>query len=78
MFMRSKTTEINKKISMRIKLERTKRYWSQEELAEYAGLSSNTIGRIERNQISPSIDTVVQIACAFKLDFLKLIDYTNL
>lgn len=76
--MREKTTEINKKICLKIKLERVKRNWSQEQLAEYAELSVNTIGRIERSQISPSIDTVVHIAEAFQLDFAKLTDISYL
>ena len=76
--MRNKVSETNKKLSLKIKLERTKRGWSQEQLAEYANLSINTIGKIERNKISPSIDTVVQIAHAFEMDFTKLTDIKDL
>ena len=39
MFMRNTTTDINKKICLKIKLERIKRGWSQEQLAEYSKLS---------------------------------------
>lgn len=78
MFMRNTTTDINKKICLKIKLERIKRGWSQEQLAEYSKLSVNTIGRIERSQISPTIDTVVQIANSFELDFNILTDLSNI
>ncbi len=78
MFMRNTTTDINKKICLKIKLERVKRNWSQEELAEYSKLSVNTIGRIERSQISPTIDTIVQISQAFELDFNTLTDLSNI
>lgn len=76
--MRNTTTDINKKICLKIKLERIKRGWSQEQLAEYSKLSVNTIGRIERSQISPTIDTVVQIANSFELDFNILTDLSNI
>ena len=78
MFMRNTTTDINKKICLKIKLERIKRGWSQEQLAEYSKLSVNTIGRIERSQISPTIDTIVQIANSFELDFNTLTDLSNI
>ena len=76
--MRYNCSEITKKICLKIKIERIKRGWSQEQLAEYANLNINTIGRIERSQISPSIDTVVQIADAFNIDFAKLTDISDI
>jgi len=78
MFMRNTTSDVNKKICLKIKLERIKRGWSQEQLAEYSKLSVNTIGRIERSQISPTIDTIVQIANSFELDFNTLTDLSNI
>ena len=78
MFMRKNTSEVNKKICLKIKLERVKRNWSQEQLAEYSKLSVNTIGRLERYQISPTIDTIVQIAESFEIDFNKLTDISNM
>ena len=78
MFMRYETTEINKKICLRIKIERIKRGWSQEQLAEYSKLSANTIGRIERTQISPTLDTVSHIADAFCLEFSELTDISKI
>lgn len=49
---------INKKICLKIKTERIKRNLSQEQLAELANLNRNTIGKIEREAVSPTIETV--------------------
>ena len=49
---------INKKICLKIKTERIKRNLSQEQLAELANLNRNTIGKIEREEVSPTIETL--------------------
>lgn len=76
--MRDYISDITKKVSLKIKLERVKRGWSQEQLAEHANLNANTIGKIERAQISPTIDTIVQIAEAFDMDFSKLTNIVDI
>ena len=45
-----------------VRLERTSRSLSQEELAEYAELHRNAIGLIERGERSPSLETIYAIA----------------
>ena len=67
----------NKKIALKIKLERTKRNLSQEGLAHIAGLNKNTIGKIERSEISPTIDTLEKIATALNMDFIELVDVSK-
>jgi transcriptional regulator with XRE-family HTH domain len=37
---------------------------SQEALAEAAGLHNNTISKMERGELSPSVDTVVLVCAA--------------
>ena len=76
--MRNYTREISKNLALRIKLERVKRGWSQEELAEHSSLSGTSIGKIERNQMSPTIETVAQIAFAFEMDIRALLDFSNM
>ena len=51
---------------------RKKRGLSQDELAKKVGIISVTIGRYERNEIKPSIDTACKIANALdvSLDYL--------
>ena len=75
--MKANCGEITKKIALRIKLERTKKNISQEDLAFSAGLNKNTIGKIERSETSPTIDTVEKIAHALNIDFLNLVDITK-
>ena len=50
---------------------RKKNKWSQEELAKKVGTSAPIIGRYERNEIKPSIDTAKSISDALQVS----IDY---
>ena len=59
-------------------LERQKRKLSQEELAELANLSRNTVGKLERGESSPSIDTIERVANAFNMTFQELTDVTKI
>ena len=75
--MTSKIDNVNKKIGLKIKLERIKRNWTQEKLAELANLSKNSIGSIERGQSSPSIETLAGIAEAFGILLNDLTDISK-
>ncbi|MBR1907534.1 helix-turn-helix transcriptional regulator [bacterium] len=75
--MTRKITQLSNKICLKIKLERQKRNISQEKLAEMADLSRPTIGKIERAEVSPSIDTIEKLAMAFGVDFLDLVDVSK-
>ncbi len=77
-YMNNYCKEISKNLALKIKLERVKRSWSQEQLSEYCNLNKNTIGKIERNQMSPTIETVAQIAYAFEMDIRALLDFSNM
>ena len=62
-----------RKIGQRIRDARTERKLSQEELAEMADLSSTYIGRLERGEKTPSINTLVVLANSLQVspaDFL--------
>ncbi len=72
-----KIGQITKKICLKIKLERMKRNFSQEQLAEMADLSRNAIGKIERAEVSPTIESLEKIANAFNMDFAQLIDISK-
>ncbi|MBQ7287946.1 MAG: helix-turn-helix transcriptional regulator [Candidatus Gastranaerophilales bacterium] len=77
--MKNKTiSELSNNICLKIKLERIKRNISQEELALMAGLNRNTIGKIERMETSPSIDTIEKIAKVFEMNFLELVDVSKI
>lgn len=51
-------------LGARIREIRKERRWSQAELAQKAGMAQTSISEIEREQISPSVDTVERIAAA--------------
>ncbi len=72
--MTSKVDNINQKIGLKIRLERAKRNWSQEKLAEISDMSKTFIGDIERGKSSPTIETLAKIANAFEIE---LHDLTN-
>ena len=68
---------INKKIALKVKFERLKKDFSQEELALKAGLSRNAIWKIETGRVSPTVETLDKIAKALGLDFSTLVDISK-
>jgi len=70
-------SEFSKKICLKVQLERQKRKLSQEQLAFNAGLNRNTIGKIERGEVSPSIDSLEKIAKVLNIAFTELIDVSK-
>lgn len=68
---------INKKIGLKLKIERIKRNISQEELAFQAGVNKNTIWKIETGKVSPTIETLIKIANALEIDFTTLTDISK-
>lgn len=50
-----------------VRTERTKKGWTQAELADRAGLDTDTIGLYERGRRQPLIETVVKLEIALKL-----------
>lgn len=56
-----------------VRLERTRRSLSQEQLAERADLHRNAIGLIERAERSPNIETVYAIAKGLKISASSLL-----
>lgn len=58
----------------RLKELRKKSGWSQQKLAEKAGLSYNTITKIEQGAaIKPTIQTMIKIADAFQVSIDELV-----
>ncbi len=75
--MTNEKSTINNKICLKVKFERLKRNLSQEELAFQANLNKNTIGKIERGEVSPTIETLEKLAEAFGIEFLELVDVSK-
>lgn len=68
---------INKKICLKVKFERMKKGFSQEELAFEAGVNKNTIWKIETGKVSPTVETLSKIANALGIDFTTLTDVSK-
>lgn len=68
---------ISEKISLKIKFERQKRGFSQEQLALTAGLSRSALWKIETGKVSPTLDTLEKIAKALGMDFNTLTDVSK-
>ena len=75
--MTNRRCDLSNKICQKIRLERLKRKLTQEQLAEKADLSRPSIGKIERAEVSPTIDTIERIAKVFGMSFLDLVDVTK-
>ena len=68
---------INSKICLKVKFERLKKGFSQEELAFQAGVNKNTIWKIETGKVSPTVETLAKIAEALSIDFTTLTDVSK-
>ena len=70
--------ETHRKICLKIKMERTKRDWTQVQLADFAQINKNTVGAIERNEISPSAHTLLKIAYVYNMTISELTDVSKI
>lgn len=60
-------------VGERIRLARQERGWTQVELAEAAGLSSNYVARLERGELGPSLFVACKLSEAFGLNVDALV-----
>ena len=58
-------TELIRTFGATVRRLREARTWSQEQLAEYAGLNRSYVGEIERGESIASIVTALKLARAF-------------
>ncbi|MHB8346135.1 MAG: helix-turn-helix domain-containing protein [Acidiferrobacterales bacterium] len=68
------STVLTRDLGRRIRVLRAERGWSQEVLAELAGVHRNYIGHVERAEIHVSVVQLAKIAQAFGLRPGVLID----
>ncbi len=57
----------------KIKVERLRQRISQEELANYIGLTRASIINLEKGRHRPSVYQIIQISTMFNIDYTKLI-----
>ncbi len=60
-------------VGERIRNARQERGWTQVELADAAGLSSNYVARLERGELGPSLFVACKLAEAFGLNVDALV-----
>lgn len=68
-----KIGNLTKKFGLKIKLERTKRGWSEEKASEFSKLSKQYYGAIERAESSPTLETIGSTAEAFNMKIEDLV-----
>lgn len=74
MHMNIKDKELAIKFGFKVMIERKKQKLSQEQLAEKSELHRNSIGYIERAEISPTLDSINSIAKALNINIQELMD----
>ena len=74
----NKDKSLSLKFGKRIKFERFKRDWTQEQLAEYADIGRTTVASIERNISSPTLDIVEKLAKALDYEPYELLIFKDL
>jgi transcriptional regulator with XRE-family HTH domain len=66
----------NKGLAQRIKILRSRKGFSQEELAERSGLSLRTVQRIENGETEPRGDSLKRLAAALEVSPDEIVDWT--
>ena len=69
---------VKQQLGKRIRLLRNDRGWSQEVLAELAGLHRNYIGHVERVEVNAGLVNLEKIAQAFEISVHELLNMDNL
>lgn len=68
---------LQKKFGQRLRLLRRRQDYTQEQLAEAAGVSTDQISNIERGKNAPSFTTLEKIAEALNLPVQELFSFTE-
>lgn len=74
----SNISTLAKKFATRVRFERIKRKFSQEKLAELAGIGRSTLTQIEAQTSSSTLDIVEKIASALGFEPYELLIFKNL
>ncbi len=75
--MKTEREKISYKIGERIRLFRTEQHLSQESLALVCEIHSAYLGRLERGEKCPTVDTLYKIAQGLKIPLSELLDVTS-
>ena len=72
--MRRELAQQHDLLATRVRAARKHAGLTQLELAERAGLERKSVNRIENNQLSPTIDTLIRIAVVLGCSTSSLVD----
>lgn len=61
-------------LGLRVRLLRVARGWSQEVLAELAGLHRNYVGHVERGEVNVGLENLMRLAVALEVSVGELAD----
>jgi transcriptional regulator with XRE-family HTH domain len=61
-------------IGRSLREQRMRRFMTQEQLAQAAGISARQLVRIERNQAEPRFSTILKLAAALGVEPSELVD----
>ena len=64
-----------KMIGSRLKEFRKKFGYSQEQVAERADMASNYLSRLEMGKENPTVDTLLKLSRAYKVELWELLNY---
>jgi transcriptional regulator with XRE-family HTH domain len=65
--------DVGQALATRIRLERTARDWSMDELSKHAGVSRAMISKIERDECSPTATVIGRLSGAFGISMSALL-----
>ena len=63
------------RFGLHLKAQREKKKFSQEALANEAGIPISQIGRIERGEVNPTLSTLQALANALKMPLRELVSF---
>lgn len=64
--------EVKKILADNVRLLRAKKRFSQEAVAELAGIGQNQVSEIENERANPSLDTIIKLANALESSVFEL------
>ncbi len=68
---------VRHRLGANVRRWRTRRGWTQDQLAEQANISAKFVGEVERGEDNPSLETLWALVCALKIEWQDLLAETD-
>jgi transcriptional regulator with XRE-family HTH domain len=72
--VRENFDQARKALGANVRKWRTRRGWTQDQLAEQSGISAKFVGEVERGEDNPSLETLWALVSALKIEWRDLLD----